>query len=345
MQGTTDKVIKLSPDIVQKDYWRNKETFADLFNAYLFCGRQVIKADELTERDTDSSTVLEQGDTDVAVKGARDTISTAMTFKGVEYAILGIEDQNYIHYGMPFQVEEYDVVSYKKQYKELTGRYKDTGELHGNERMSGIKKSDRFTPVVTVVVYFGSEPWDGPVSLYEMLNLPDELKPFVNDFKINLIEVRDNNLVFNNQDNRDLFTLLRIIYDNKLDRKAKRIQLEEYSNNHTVDRSVLKVIAATSKLNLNVNDEKEEITVCKLWDEVRAEGKAEGKAEGRAEGRAEGKAEGRAEGKAEGKSEGEDKLARLINRLISDKRLDDVSKASNDKTIRQALYKEYGITD
>jgi hypothetical protein len=279
----TEKTQRLSPDVVQKDYWRNKDVFADLFNAYLFGGREVIKASELTEKDTDSSTTLELGDTNISVKGARDNISAAMTFKGVEYAILGIEDQNYIHYGMPFQVEEYDVVSYKKQYQELTQRYKGTCELSGNEKMSGIKRSDRFTPVVTVVVYFGSEPWDGPRSLYEMLNLPDELKPFVNDFKINLVEVRDNNLTFNNQDNKDLFTLLRIIYDNKSDRKTKRAQLEEYSNNRTVDRAVLKVIVATSKSNINVHEEKEEITVCKLWDEVREDGKEEGRAEGRME--------------------------------------------------------------
>jgi predicted transposase YdaD len=51
------------------------------------------------------------------------------------------------------------------------------------------------------------------------------------------------------------------------------------------------VIASTTKVKLDVFEDEEEVTVCKLWDEVKAEGKTEGKAEGRAEGKAEGKAE------------------------------------------------------
>lgn len=39
--------------------------------------------------------------------------------------------------------------------------------------MSGIKKSDRFIPVVTVVLYFGNEPWDGPLGIHD-INLSKE---------------------------------------------------------------------------------------------------------------------------------------------------------------------------
>ena len=41
------KSHKLSPDIVLKNYWADNEQFADLFNAVLFEGEQVIRADEL----------------------------------------------------------------------------------------------------------------------------------------------------------------------------------------------------------------------------------------------------------------------------------------------------------
>ena len=54
-----------------------------------------------------------------------------------------------------------------------------------------------------------------------------------------------------------------------------------------------------------------------------------------------GKAEGRAEGRAEGKAEGEAKLARLIQKLISLKRYEDLEKASVDVAFRTQLYNEF----
>jgi hypothetical protein len=150
-----------------------------------------------------------------------------------------------------------------------------------------------------------------------MLDIADELKPFVTNYKINLVEVRDNKIVFKNQKNKDLFALLKIIYDNKTDRKKKRQQLEQYSNNRTIDETVIKVVASTTNVGMDILKKEDEVTVCALWDEVREEGR----------------------------NEGENKLATLINRLIADKRQDDISKATTDENIRQEMYKEYGITD
>ena len=58
-----------------------------------------------------------------------------------------------------------------------------------------------------------------------------------------------------------------------------------------------------------------------------------------------GEAAGKAKGKAEGKAEGEAKLAQLISKLISLGRDDDVSRAASDKVAREALYKEFGMTE
>ena len=52
---------KLKPDIIVKNYWRNNEQFADFFNAVLFDGKYVIKADELVDMDTEESSILEIG--------------------------------------------------------------------------------------------------------------------------------------------------------------------------------------------------------------------------------------------------------------------------------------------
>ena len=45
------KKQNLKPDIVLKNYWSNNEQFADLFNAVLFDGRQVIHPEELEDVD------------------------------------------------------------------------------------------------------------------------------------------------------------------------------------------------------------------------------------------------------------------------------------------------------
>ena len=45
-------------------------------------------------------------------------------------------------------------------------------------------------PVITIVLYFGYEQrWTAAKSLYEAVSVPDELKPFVTDTKINVFEV------------------------------------------------------------------------------------------------------------------------------------------------------------
>ena len=40
-------------DVSLKTFWRDNEHFADLFNATVFNGKQVLKPNKLTEMDTD----------------------------------------------------------------------------------------------------------------------------------------------------------------------------------------------------------------------------------------------------------------------------------------------------
>jgi hypothetical protein len=270
-------VKALKPDTVFKEYWKQKNAFADFFNAYLFGGKEVLRVDDLKEKDSESSTVLEMDETDLSVQAARDLLKVSMSQDGVEYAILGIENQDYIHYAMPFQVERYDAYTYDRQYKQKKAVYKDTNQLQGDEKMSGIQKTDRFTPVVTVVIYYGSKPWDGPLCLYDMLDLPEELKPFVNNFKINLVEGRDNDLIFHNQNNQDLFNLLKIICDNKMNHREKKARLEEYEAEREIDKSVRLAINATGNIKMH-DKEKEDVTMIQLWEELREEGREEGRA-------------------------------------------------------------------
>ncbi len=109
---------ELKPDIVLKNYWRNNEQFADLFNALLFDGKQMIEPEELTDIDSEESLILEHKKYAESVKASRDNIKVRKNSaaRGVEFMMLGMESQSHIHYAMPMRVMGYDYSAYQKQY-------------------------------------------------------------------------------------------------------------------------------------------------------------------------------------------------------------------------------------
>ena len=50
---------KVKQDVLLKDFWRSNERFADLFNAVMFQGEEVLRAEELQEMDTDVSGIIQ----------------------------------------------------------------------------------------------------------------------------------------------------------------------------------------------------------------------------------------------------------------------------------------------
>lgn len=193
----------LKPDIVVKNYWRNNEQFADFFNAVLFEGRQLIKPDELENMDTEESSVLEHREYAESIGASRDNIKIRKksTRYDVAFVILGMEGQERIHYAMPMRVMGYDYGTYRKQYEDNASRYRNAKNLTEDEFVSRMKKTDKLIPVITIVVYYGEREWDGAIALHGMLNIPEEKKPFVNDYKMHLVEARKNSLRLHNINN------------------------------------------------------------------------------------------------------------------------------------------------
>jgi len=54
-----------------------------------------------------------------------------------------------------------------------------------DEFLSGLQKSDRLHPVISLCIYYGKEDWDGPFNLVDMLIMPEYLKPLVSDYRVN----------------------------------------------------------------------------------------------------------------------------------------------------------------
>ncbi|MCR5331507.1 MAG: hypothetical protein K6E62_10050 [Lachnospiraceae bacterium] len=44
-------------------------------------------------------------------------------------------------------------------------------------------------PAITLVLYFGKDHWYRNHNLKDLLNIPDRLEPYVNDYKINVFEI------------------------------------------------------------------------------------------------------------------------------------------------------------
>ena len=299
-----EKTNILKADTVVKNYWRDNERFADFFNAVLFDGEEVIKAEELEDVDTEESMVLEHKDYAESIQAARDGIKIrkrSLTH-GVELVMLGMEGQGHIHYGMPLRVMGYDYSTYKKQYdgnasRYGSGKHRASEGMDEDEYLSRMKRTDKFIPVITVVVYYGDKPWDGAASLHGMLNIPEGMKKFVNDYKMLLVEAGRNQLALHNMNNVDLFHLLQIVLDNNLPKNEAKEKAIKYCEDHAVEKSVVMTVAGAAGSNIDYNAFEREggSIMCTLFDSIAKESEVKGRAEGIAEGRKEGIAEGRAE--------------------------------------------------
>ena len=156
-------------DVIFKDFWRVNEHFADLFNTVVFHGKEILKPEILEEMDTDVSGVIEMKDYKETLSRTRDVIKK--TAYGVEFVVLGIENQQHIHYAMPLRHMIYDAMGYLKEYQEITRNYKGSNIKlsDSDEFLSRMRKEDRMHPIITLTIYTGEKVWDGPCSLKDMI--------------------------------------------------------------------------------------------------------------------------------------------------------------------------------
>ena len=115
-----------------------------------------------------------------------------------------------------------------------------------------------------------------------------EMKIFVNDYKMHLVEARKNNLKLHNINNKDLFNLLGILLNRNGRLSDIREQAISYASEHKVEKSVIMTVAGAANCKLDYNViERRDADMCTVFEETRREGLAEGLAAGRNEGKAE----------------------------------------------------------
>lgn len=150
-----------------------------------------------------------------------------------------------------------------------------------DEYLSRMRQDDRLIPVITLVMYYGENPWNGAKSLCEMLHIPNEIRPFVNDYKIFLIEARENKPELHNMKNIDLFNLIKILQDKSKSLKEVREKAIDYAREHHVDKSVVMTVAGVANCKIDYNQfNGGGMDMYAVFEETRMEGRIEGLQEG-----------------------------------------------------------------
>lgn len=271
----------LEKDVLSKEYLGDAGRFADIINGFFFHGEQVIKPENVSEMDTAVNRIWKRLGW---VKGTvfyRDLLRRVQL--SVQCIVVGVEEQTTIDYTLPLRVMGYDLQGYEKQLHQVKKQHRLHGDLKQDEFLSGISKNDRLEPVVTVIVYFGEQEWDGPLNLHGMLaleGLPEHLCAMVPDYPIHVLDVRRYAHIENfRTDLRILFEFMQYA----MDKEQLKSYIEEKEkdnliiNEETYDMiSLMADVPELEELKEKYGSDKGGIYMCKAWEELKQEIREDG---------------------------------------------------------------------
>ena len=297
-------------DDMAKELYEDNLVFADTMNVLFFDGKPMIRAQDLSPLDpTEEHTIFdddfvskteseEKADKTQRKTEAfsnqkyRDVLRMLQTQNGkLEIRIIvGAEIQSHVHYAMPIRNLEYDALNLSRQ---LSARQKYNRENHllksKNEFLSGIKKGETFTPVLTVVVYLGKGTWDAPKTLHEMFNLdgvPETLLAYVPDYRTAILQPESVTSKQLARMKSPLRNILGVITASK-----NWLDIKNYVNQNKNDLSHLDSLTAgiiSEACNMNIPKqelEKEDVNMCEALVQLKEIGRQEGLSEGKIEGK------------------------------------------------------------
>ena len=204
------------------------------------------------------------------------------------YVILGVENQMEVHYAMPVRNMVYDALQYDKQVAMIAADNRrnkrfSSGTMRNNgEFLSGFLRTDKILPVITLTLYFGTEPWDGPLSLREMYSINDsKLLDFVPDYRVQLIQP----MTLSEDDFEKFHTSLREVLQTikySVDAQKLTEYITQNERMHRLDLSA-NVINTVAGIGLEIKQDRGKVDMCKAIEDLKAESRAEGHTKGRAE--------------------------------------------------------------
>ena len=152
-------------DITEKILADYNDVFADIMNGLLFAGEQRILPEALENTSIHSQYKAE----DEKVHELERDVAKYWKEKEVELAICGIENQSVVEKNMPFRVIGYDGTAYRSQL---------------------LEERKKILPVVTIVLYFGTDRhWNSKKNIKSLMEIPEGLDKFVNDYSMQVFEI------------------------------------------------------------------------------------------------------------------------------------------------------------
>lgn len=281
-------------DAAEKILESYNDVFADIVNVLLFNGKEVLKPDELVDQ-TPRAVYKADGQ----VREMERDVAKRWLKQNIRIACVGLENQTDVDPDMPIRVIGYDGAEYRS-------------ELNTDSK-------ERY-PVVTLVLYFGyKKHWNKPLNLLSCVDVPEEFKPYVNDYRINLFEI-----AYLTDEQVKLFKSdFRIVADYFVQmRKNNDYKPEPLEMCHVQETlQLLSVMTHDNRYEAACNspEEGDFKNMCEVLDRIENRGKAEGKAEGA------------------------NIILTLMQKLFAAGRADDAKKASSDRAYCDKLLAEFGL--
>ena len=251
------------------------ERFADVMNFRFFDGKNVIKPEELHAADSVMAGRQRRrsGDTQ-----GRVIVDKTMLWRDRYLRILIQEYQAFIDYGMLFRSMFSEALAYHRQYKDRQREHKRMRDLKtGDEFLSGIKRDDRFAPVITLVINLSGRRWNGEKSLYGMLNegADDIIKPWISEYRLNVLDYHDyESLDAFSTDVKKVFEILSCMED-----RSEIISLLEQDKSYAdLEDDMADLIEAISDVRIS-HDDGGKRDMCEAWIDQKEAGRVEGRVE------------------------------------------------------------------
>ena len=141
-----------------------EDVFSDIFNGLVF-GNNVIKQQYLRTSATESIYKAESG---VYKDQLRDVLKEYTDSCLLEIGSLGIENQSTLDDYISVRVMGYDYTKYRSQI---------------------VRNKYPLLPVITIVLNFSDKPWNDTKTLHSIMNIPEEFKSFVQDYKVMVFDI------------------------------------------------------------------------------------------------------------------------------------------------------------
>ena len=124
--------------------------------------------------------------------------------------------------------------------------------------------------MITLVIHFGAEQWDGPISVHEMLDTDDpDILSYCQNYRINLIDpaaVEEKDLGRFSTDLGEVLTLIKYSENTEMFR--------EYALNRpdlVIDRQAARVVSTVTGFDIPISEKEEEIKMCGAMKQIIAE--------------------------------------------------------------------------